>query len=228
MAALGASHAEPKPSSALGRREAHLAGWLLLLAGCAILLGIITAEALYPDVYTTHDNEISDLGATRPPDSIILQPSARIFDTLMIVTGAMLIASAYELHRAFRARRVTISVGLMGLGILGVGVFPGNYETLHPLMALLAFVSGGIAAILSAHVQQGGLRPVSIGAGAVCLVSLALGLFGSSTSPYEKLGDGGVERWIAYPVVLWMVAFGAYLLASGAEARAPSDTSMHS
>ena len=63
-----------------GLTAGQVAGCLLFLAGCAILMGIITAEALYPDVYTTFENEISDLGATRPPDSIILQASAAVFE----------------------------------------------------------------------------------------------------------------------------------------------------
>jgi hypothetical protein len=32
-----------------------------------------------------------------------------------------------------------------------------------------------------------------------------------------RLGEGGIERWIAYPTVLWLVAFGGYLLAVGPE-----------
>jgi hypothetical protein len=28
-----------------------------------------------------------------------------------------------------------------------------------------------------------------------------------------ELGEGGIERWIVYPIVLWLVAFGSYLLA---------------
>jgi hypothetical protein len=35
-----------------------------------------------------------------------------------------------------------------------------------------------------------------------------------------ELGEGGLERWIVYPVVLWLVAFGRYLMA-GAAAPAP-------
>jgi hypothetical membrane protein len=190
----------------------QIAGCLLLLAGSAILLGIITAEALYPDVYTTFDNEISDLGATRPPNSIILQPSATVFNTLMMATGAMLFVAAFFLQDAFHTRRVTVSSALMGLGVLGVGVFPGNHGTLHPLFALMAFLSGGFAALLSSHIQVAPFRYFSMLLGGLALASLAIGVFGGESSVFfDQLGDGGVERWIAYPVVLWMVAFGAYL-----------------
>ena len=45
-------------------------------------MGIITAEALYPGTFSTGANEISDLGGTRPPNSVILQPSATIFNAV--------------------------------------------------------------------------------------------------------------------------------------------------
>jgi hypothetical membrane protein len=210
-----------------GVRASVVAGCLLLAAGSAILLGIITAEALYDNVYTTHSNEVSDLGATRPPNSVILQPAATIFNTLMIVTGIAFIASALALHRAFGVRRVTVSVALLGIGVLGVGVFPGNREPFHPLFALLAFLAGGAAAVLSAKVQTAPFRYASIVAGVTTLAALGFGLFGESTLIYDELGVGGVERWIIYPVVLWAVAFGAYLTAGQHDAsstRYPQDS----
>ncbi len=201
-----------------------IAGVLLVLAGSTILMGIITAEALYPDVYTTHDNEISDLGATRPPNSIIRQPSATVFNAIMIVSGVGILGGAYGLHRSFRSRRVTISVASLGVGVLGVGVFPGNVEGLHPLFALTAFTSAGIAAILSAHVQTKPFGYLSILLGVVTLVALVVGVAGEGTPVFDKLGDGGVERWIAYPAVLWLVSFGGYLAAL-AGVPEPTDTS---
>ncbi len=195
--------------------SAGVAGILLALAGVIFLMGVITAEATYPDVYTTHDNEISDLGATRPPDSIIRQPSARIFNTTMLATGALILASAWSVRAAFGSRRTTISMALLGIGVLGVGIFPGNRAPMHGLFAMLAFVAGGLACILSARVQEGMFRWLSRGLGVVALGSLVVALFSDSTPIWDELGDGGVERWIAYPVALWMVAFGAYLCGVG-------------
>ena len=68
-------------------RDARIAGVLLSLAGAAILMGFITAEALYPGVYTTHANTVSHLGASEPPNSVVLQPSAtgyRIVETTAV------------------------------------------------------------------------------------------------------------------------------------------------
>jgi hypothetical membrane protein len=186
-----------------------LAGVLLLGAGMAILMGIITAEALYDQVYTTHGNEIRDLGATRPPDSVSYQPSSTIFNTLIIVTGAIIIGATLLVRRVYHAKSVVITMGLLGVGVLGVGIFPGNRDAIHPLFALLAFVAGGVAAVLSARVQTSPFKYVSIGAGLATLGSLVVGLLGDPTPLWDELGDGGVERWVAYPVVLWLVALAA-------------------
>ena len=44
---------------------------------------------------------------------------------------------------------------------------------------------------------------------------LALDAF-RSWAPMVELGEGGLERWIVYPIVLWLVAFGSYLMAAPA------------
>jgi len=199
--------------------KAAIAGVLLLLAGAIFLMGVITAEALYPDVYTTHDNEISDLGATRPPDSITRQPSATIFNSIMVASGACVLGAAFMLHGAFLTKRVTLSTAALGIGMAGVGIFPGNVEGLHPLFALIAFLSAGLAALLTTRVQVAPFRYVSSALGVVVLVALAVGLAGENTVVFDELGDGGVERWIAYPAVLWIISFGGYLTA--AETRRP-------
>lgn len=74
-----------------------LSGLLFFFAGAIVLLGIITAEAFYPSGYTTFKNEISDLGATRQPNSVSYEPSSTIFNTIMLLAGLMvLIASLYQ------------------------------------------------------------------------------------------------------------------------------------
>lgn len=104
----------------------RLGGGLLVVAGATVLMGIITAEALYPGTFSTGANEISDLGGTRPPSSVILQPSATIFDVSMALIGLLVTAGAWFVHRAFGRRSVTIPLATLGLGALGVGLFPGT------------------------------------------------------------------------------------------------------
>ncbi|GAC1420461.1 MAG: hypothetical protein NVS1B13_12200 [Flavisolibacter sp.] len=67
-----------------------IAGFLLFLARAAVLMGIITAEALYPPGYSTFKNEISDIGATRQPNSVSYEPSSTVFNTIMLSAGLLI------------------------------------------------------------------------------------------------------------------------------------------
>ncbi len=200
----------------------RVAGTLLLLAGILILMGIITAEALYPAAFTTGANEISDLGGTRPPDSRIFQPSATIFDVSMIVIGILVLAASWFVHLGLGRRSVTIPLAMLGIGASGVGLFPGNTGTPHAIFAMVTFIAGGIAALAGSRVATGGFRVVSLMLGTVSLLTLALYLLLGDDDPMAELGIGGIERWIVYPTVLWVTAFGGYL-AGRADAESMPD-----
>jgi hypothetical membrane protein len=201
-------------SSARRLRPRYLAvaGALLFAAGVIAFMGIITAEALYPEGYSTSQNAISDLGATEPPDSVIEEPSATIFDTAMIVCGAMVLAASFCILQGFRRKAAAILVGLFGLGALGVGVFPGDTGNIHAIFAMLTFVAGGVAAIVSFTVETAPFRYFSVVLGAVALVMLLLYMIMGDSSPVSGLGMGGVERWVAYPILLWTVGLGGHLM----------------
>ena len=192
--------------------DLRVAGTLTFLAGAAILLAIITAEALYPATYSTGANEISDLGGTRPPDSVILQPSASIFNGAMLVVGVLVLIGSWYVHRAFGRRSLTVAMFVLGFSALGVGLFPGNTGTPHALFAMATFVSGGIAALCAGVVTGGMFRILSIALGAVSLVTLGSFMLLGGASPMAAMGTGGIERWIVYPIVIWLIAFGAYQL----------------
>jgi hypothetical membrane protein len=187
-------------------------GVLLLLAGLIAFMGIITAEALYPEGYSTSKNAISDLGATEPPDSVVEQPSATVFNGAMIVTGLLVLGAAFCLQTGFRRLAVTILTGLTGLGILGVGVFPGNYGNIHAIFALLIFSAGGLAAIVSRTIQTSPFSVLSTILGVVSLAMLVLFMVLGESSPAAGLGLGGIERWVAYPILAWTMSFGGYLM----------------
>jgi hypothetical membrane protein len=191
--------------------DLRLGGSLLTIAGVTILLGIITAEALYPTTFTTGGNEISDLGGTRPPDSVIFQPSAMIFDLSMMAIGILVIAGSWFVHRVFGRRSVTIPMTVLAIGSLGVGLFPGNTGAPHAIFAMVTFVAGGVAAVSAARVATAPFRLVSFLLGGVSLLTLASYILLGEGSPMAALGIGGIERWIVYPVILWIIAFGGYL-----------------
>jgi hypothetical membrane protein len=161
-------------------------GVLLSTAAGVILMGIITAEALYPAAYRTFDNEISDLGATRPPGSVSYQPSAAIFDGTMLASGALILAAAFLLHRGIRQRAVPVWLGVFGASVFLVGLFPGNTAP-HPLVATSTFLSAGVVALVVSRSQSAPTRYVSAVLGAVTLVSMALGFLLLDWGPVAEL-----------------------------------------
>ena len=202
--------------SALARYKSsvaqRVAGVLLMLPGIGLVMGWLTAEALYPRIYTTHTNSLSNLGATEPPNSVALQPSAGIFDATVLVSGVLLIGAAYFTFRAWQLKRVSIPIALLGLGVFLVGVFPLTNPNAHTIAALLAFYAGGVAVILGSTVAPAAFKYIWIPLGVVSLVAITLGLFALQWGPIAALGLGGIERWNCYPIALWLIAFGSYLL----------------
>ena len=199
----------------IGRRLPAAAGVLYSCAGFVLLMGIITAETKYPVFrhYTTRQ-EISDLGGTRPPHGLVTQPSAMIFDTTMLIAGVLLLAGAFTLWRLYRNRLLTVVSALFGAGALLVGIFPGN-TTPHPYVAMIAFVFSALTAIAAFRVTSAPFRFMSLFVGVLSLVALFAGELGDSSPVVKSIGIGGTERWVVFPMILWLAFFGGYLLTRG-------------
>jgi hypothetical membrane protein len=196
-------------------RPTAIAGILYSSAGFVLLMGIITAETKYPIFrhYTTRQ-EISDLGGTRPPQGLVTQPSAMIFDTTMLIAGVLLLAGAFALWRLYRNRVLAVVAALFGAGAFLVGIFPGN-TTPHPYVAMIAFVFSALTAIAAFRVTSGPFRFMSLAVGLLSLVALVAGELGDSSFFVKSIGVGGTERWQVFPIILWLAFFGGYLLAPG-------------
>ena len=209
----------PAGRTALTCHGRLVAGLSLSLAGIAVLMGSITAEALHPGPYTTHADTLSHLGASEPPDSVVVQPSAGIFDTTMLVSGVLILVGACFAHRALHRKAVTIPTVLLGLGVLGVGIFPLTHPGMHTAFAMLAFFSGGFAMLLSARGTPSPFRLLWTLLGVISLGAITLGVLIPEQGPIAALGEGGIERWNSYPIVLWLVAYGSHLLSTAAVER---------
>jgi len=196
-------------------RRHVIAGVLLALAGIGMIMAIITNEALYPIErhYSTFANSISDLGGTLPPNSYTVQPNRGLFIATMAISGAFVLGATVLLWPVIRRRRVVVGLRLFGAGLVGIAVFPGDVATWHPLFAILCFVGGSITAVMSRKVLT---APVSSFAAALGLIALIATVLGQETfetwGVQAAIGIGGTERWIAYPVLLWLVMFGTMLM----------------
>jgi hypothetical membrane protein len=188
-----------------------LSGILFFLAGSVTLMGIITAETFYPSGYSTFKNEISDLGAARQPNSVSFEPSSSIFNSIMFFSGLMILIATFNVHKYFKKWGFTIPAILFGLGLVGVGVFPGNITPYHGMSAMLAFLSGGVTAIMAFKITTASFKYIGILLGSIALITWYIAVFSPSLLvPF--IGVGGTERWVAYPLMLWLTGFGGYLM----------------
>lgn len=196
-------------------RTAVIAGVLYSTAGFVLLMGILTAEMKYPvwRHYSTRQ-EISDLGGSDPPHSIITQPSATIFNVTMLTAGVLILAATWAAWRHYQHRVLAIAAGLFGLGVFLVGVFPGNTGGTHAAVAMIAFVFSGVTAIAAFKVTTSPFRWMSLALGVVSLGFLAVGELGENSVVAKAIGLGGIERWMVYPVILWLPFFGGHLLSA--------------
>ena len=53
---------------------------------------------------------------------------------------------------------------------------------------------------------------------------MALGYLLLDWGPVAELGDGDIERWIAYPAMLWLAIYGGWLMASRKAAPVTTQT----
>jgi len=198
-------------------RRIRLAGALLALTGIGILMSIITNEALYPAArhYNTFANTISDLGGTSPPNSYMVQPNRAIFVATMAVSGILVLFSTYLLWPSVARRRISVGLLVFGASLAGLALFPGNVPTWHPWIALACFMAGSITAITSRKVLQPPVSSFAVALGVIALGATFAGLEAfAGTGPQDWIGLGGVERWIAYPVLMWLVVFGTALMSN--------------
>ncbi|MHC1710345.1 MAG: DUF998 domain-containing protein [Methanomassiliicoccales archaeon] len=182
------------------------AGALIMVAAFIVLMGIITGESLYPG-YHTGEDDISDLARR--------DPSATIFNVAMIVGGVMYSLTAIALRHAGLPRSVTVPAFLMGVGGVGVGIFPVYTGVPHYIFALMAFGGGAVTALMAGRTADSPFKYISFFLGTISLISLVLFSIVWSEGPFGPLGEGGMERWVAYANMVWAIGFGGYLMNSG-------------
>jgi hypothetical membrane protein len=122
----------------------------------------------------------------------------------------MAVAGAYFLYRVFHSKLLSVLLILTGVGAMGVGLFTEAAGVTHAAFSLITFLFGGISVIAFYKVEKTPFNWLSIILGATGLVALVLFASGN----YVGLGPGGMERMVAYPMLLWGVGFGGYLIAS--------------
>lgn len=194
--------------------EARAAGSLLLIVGVAFMTVTMLAASIAPG-YDFNGAAISDLGT--------IPETALLFNGLLLGIGVLNVAAGYLLYRMGGGARLLGLFVVAGLGAVGAGLFPLDAGTPHALFALLAFVCMNLEALAAARLFHGAIRWLGAAAGALGLLYVVIMAMGDGGNPaiFGAIGHGGAERMIAYPVMLWMIAAGGYLLADGGRPTAP-------
>lgn len=182
-------------------RRGRNPGTGFVLGGGIALLSITAAEAVYP-TYSVRQQAISYLGGSGVPTEIF-------WNAAVILVGILWITSTFLLFRGTGARIKPAAFYLAGIGFLLVGTSPWNLrpET-HYLGANLIFLFGAISCFAGSRLTKGALTGISVMAGVVSILSYLSGYVGLG----NIIGSGGIERMIYYPILLWVIAFGGYVM----------------
>ena len=175
---------------------------MFFVAAAQFLILVPVAESLYPG-YSVRNNFLSDLG--------IMPQSALVWSSTIFATGALFVLGSYfYFRRGAHTRKWIVAMYLLGgIGLMGTGLFDESaFPILHQVVSLMAFVFGGVDALASNKLIRGPFRYFSMILGAITLVSLVLLIAGFR----QELGNGLMERLVAFPEVIWLMTFGGYLM----------------
>ena len=185
----------------------RFAGAAFLALGGVFVTVTMLAASMAP-AYDFNRAAISDLG--------VIPETAALFNGALVVIGLLNATGGYLVYRAGAPVWLVPIFGLAGVGAIGAGLVPLDRGGAHSLFALLAFVLVNVEAIAVARVLQGPMRWLAVAAGLTGLIYTGVMIAGDAGNPavFGAIGHGGSERMIAYPVMLWLIALGGYLLAS--------------
>jgi hypothetical membrane protein len=191
-------------------------------ASIYFVIQIIVAWVFIPS-YSLVSNSISDLGETScggygspgmcSPRWWLMDYAGFFLLGLIMVIGSALLYHEFT-DRVPRERLAAmIGFSLMasaGLGSIIVGFFPENENrTMHILGAFLAIAIGNVAILVLGGVLT---LPESMRRSMLIFSSLALAaLLCFASHRFFGIGRGMMERVAAYPVTIWLIAFGLYI-----------------
>jgi hypothetical membrane protein len=135
---------------------------------------------------------------------------------ITMTLGSVLISRYFATGRASRAAFAMMAIS--GAGVIVVGFFPENtVPALHGLGTAVPFVLGNASLITLALSSRmpALLRLYTFLSGVIAL----LGLVVYANGYYMGLGEGGIERVVAYPQTFCLAVIGFYLVTRRAAPR---------
>lgn len=188
------------------------AAWLMSFQ--FLIVQVVAAAGWKTPPYSWRLNAISDLGATGcglfDDDRFVCSPLHSLMNASLVLLGLGMVVGSVLLYAQLRRSRVAFSLmAAAGVGALIVGIFPeDSVFWAHIAGQDLAFIFGNIALIIFGLTLRfpRWFKWYSVASGSVALV--ALFLFLSHHRFFLELG--GMERVVAYPLIIWLIVAGAY------------------
>ena len=185
------------------------AGLLMVISGIQFMLLVSIAETLYPG-YNTAKYDLSSLA-----DLPLHEPSADIFNVTVFIAGLLIVIASYLIYKQYNGKIFPAFLGILGIGAMGVGIFPGYTGNVHVIFAMASFIFGSLALLTSFTILKGSpIKYILTVPGAVAFIDILLVIILQDASPFMAFGTGGTERLIVYPVILGVIALGGYLTGS--------------
>ena len=196
--------------------DARLPGTLMFVQAAQFMTVIMLAASIAPG-YDFGGGAISDLG--------VIRETALLFNVSLVLTGVLNIAIGVLLNAERPSRSLLAVYVAAGAGAIGAGLVPLDSGDMHSLFALTAFLFFNVQALVASRLVTGPMTAISILAGVVGLIFMVIMVIGDggNASVFGPIGHGGAERMIVYPVMLWLLAFGGYLM--GRHARSTAERS---
>ena len=192
--------------------------WLTGLVLFALAAQLMTVSVLAASIAPGSDfagGAIGDLG--------VIGETAAVFNASLVAAGALNLVGGYLFYRSHGERWIlalfaVTGVCAAGAGTVGTGVVPFDTGGLHGLFALAAVLGFNLEAIASGTRVAGPMRAISVLAGLVGIALVVAMAIADPGNPavFGPIGHGGAERVLVYPPMLWLLAFGGYLMAEPA------------
>ncbi len=194
-------------------------GPVLYVAGMQYFAVQLLVALRWPRPYDISRDTISDLGNTvcgTWNGRYVCSPLHDLMNGSFIVLGITMLLGSVLIFRHYGKGRIAAAgftaMGLSGLGAVMVGVFPENsVPALHGLGSVLPFTLGNAALVaMATSLAMPLLLRLCVSLSGVAAL-LALAAYASSH--YLGLGEGGIERVVAYPQTICLAVIGCYLIA---------------
>jgi hypothetical membrane protein len=198
--------------------------WILTLL---YFVGQIVAQAAWTTHYSLIDNRVSDLGSTACGTTLantyICSPLHTVMNATFVLTGLLILVGLFLTRSTWPRRRLTtwglVLMGIAGLGTIVIGLSPENVNVLVHLVGALNIPAGNVAMIFLGLA----IWPSRRGMAWLSLLSGIVGLLGLLAGPFLVIltghGGGLAERIALYPLIIWLIVFGAAIVTRKLRAR---------